>query len=243
MPGFEPDIYHYFEKASPYINIWIGVFFAFTLVRLTLFLLTQKRVKIYNTLISESTGVILVLNHTVCFFMAIMAQDLFSCLLYAWWGPGFIVTAIAVVLEKRKLLKINWARYGLITSIACKLCYVIFIAIYAWLGCYSIIFSFSIWIVNDQINLAWFCDNADRTRRTLEDYWILRVLYVGGLFVPLFLPIPHASYLGILGVSAFLVWAISLVRLIRNGTLRIRPQGNSNFLREIVYLSTDSETD
>ena len=243
MPGFEPDIYHYFEKTSPFINIWIGAFFAFTLIRLTLLLATQKRVKLYNTLISESTGIILVLNHMVCFVMAIMAQDVFSCLLFAWWGPGFIATAIVVVLEKRKLIKINWAKYGLITSIACKLCYVLFIAIYAWMGCYSIIFSFSLWIVNDQINLAWFCDNADRTRRTLEDYWILRVLYVGGLFVPLFLTVPYGRYFSILGASVFLVWAISLIRLARNGTLRVRPPGNSNFLREIVYLSTDSGTD
>jgi len=49
--------------------------------------------------------------------------------------------------------------------------------IYFYYSMPLIMFSFSAWIILDQINLAWFSKNADRTRRTFEDFWLFRILY------------------------------------------------------------------
>ena len=239
MSFFELEVYHYFELTSPFLNLWLTVFFIFTLIRLTIFITTRERVSIYNSIIGEAAGIPLILNHTVCFFKSIQARDIFSILLFSWWGPGFLITGVLMILSKRKLIDFNWAWYGLVTSIACKMNYVIFMVIYGWLGYYSIIFTFSVWIIHDQINLAWFCTNGDRTRRTFEDYWIVRVMYLGGLFTPFFVQIPHRNYFVLLGVVIFFLWLVSVMRLKDKGVLMVRPEGGGNYLRNIVYLSRE----
>ena len=55
--------------------------------------------------------------------------------------------------------------------------------------------------------------NGDRTRRTFEDYWIIRVMYLGGLFIPCFAQILHRNYFAILGVVLFFSWLASIIRL------------------------------
>ena len=66
-----------------------------------------------------------------------LSRDIFSILLFSWWGPRFIATGILLILSKQKLINFNWAWYSLVTSVACKINYVVFMVIYAWLGCYS----------------------------------------------------------------------------------------------------------
>ena len=48
----------------------------------------------------------------------------------------------------------------------------------------AIPFVFSLWIMHDQIRLSWLQDNADRTRRLCEDFWVVRLGYVLFLFLP-----------------------------------------------------------
>ena len=236
MLFFELETYRYFESCSPFLNFWLTVFFAFTLLRISIFIITKERVNIYNSIIGEAAGILLVLNHTVCFVKSIVAKDIISIALFFWWGPGFFITGIIMLLSKRKVIDFNWAWYGLVTSIACKVNYFIFMVIYIWLGCYSIIFTFSIWIIHDQINLAWFCTNGDRTRRTFEDYWIVRIMYLAGLFIPFFVQIPHHDYMSVLGTAIFFLWLASVIRLKNTGMLMIRPKIDGNYLRNIVYL-------
>lgn len=99
-------------------------------------------------------------------------------------------------------------------------------------------YAFSVWIIHDQINMAWFALNADRTRRTFEDFWLFRLLYVGLLFIPFFYEkIPYRVSFGILGISLFFMWIISLYKVYRHGVFLNRPIG-IDFLRNIVYLSS-----
>lgn len=136
MSFFELEIESYFESISPFLNLWLAVFFVFTLIRLAIFIVTRERVSIYNSIMGETAGVLLILNHTVCFVKSIQARDIFSTLL---WGARFLITGVLMIRSRRKLIDFNWAWYGLVTSIACKINYVIFMFIYGWLGCYSII--------------------------------------------------------------------------------------------------------
>ena len=236
MLGFQPEIYHYFESISPALNYWLSLFFAFTIFRLAIFIITKEKVSIYNSIIGEAAGILLILNHTVCFFMALYARDILSAFLFLWWGPGFLLTGVILFLSKKEMIKFDWAIYGRVTSIACKVSYVIFMLIYGWLGDWSIIFTFSLWIIHDQINLAWFCTNGDRTRRTFEDYFLIRLMYVGGLFIPLLVDIPNNLFLQPIAISIFLLWVISIYRLHKKGVLFIRPSGDGNYLRDIIYL-------
>ena len=236
MFGFEPETYRYFNDTAPYLNIWVAAFVLFAVVRIALFIQSAGKVKIHNNLLGDAAGILLILNHSVCFIQSIVAKDVISTLLFAWWGPGFLVFVYIYLQVQRGALDFNWSKVGLITSLACKLCYLLFMAIYAWLGCYSIIYTFSLWIMHDQINQAWFHDNADRTRRTTEDYWIVRLLYPAGLFVPWFVEIPYGNVWGVLGVLVFLLWVFSMMRVTRRGYFNVRSEGN--YLRDIVYLSS-----
>ena len=236
MLGFQPEIYHYFESISPVLNYWLSIFLLFTLIRLAIFIITKEKVSIYNSIIGEAAGILLILNHTVCFFMSLYARDIISSFLFLWWGPGFIITALILFLSKKGLIDFNWAVYGRVTSIACKISYIIFMFIYGWLDDWSIIFTFSFWIIHDQINLAWFCTNADRTRRTFEDYFFIRFMYLGGLFIPFFIDIPNAQFFQPIAIIVFLLWGFSVYRLVKKEVFFIRPSGDGNYLRDIIYL-------
>ena len=235
--GFQPDIYHFFESISPFLNYWLTFFFAFTLIRLSIFIITKEKISIYNSMIGEAAGILLILVHTLCFFMAIYAKDIISTILFLWWGPGFLVTALILLLSKRKIINFNWALYGKITSIACKISYIIFMAIYFFLNDWSIIYTFSFWIIHDQINLAWFCTNADRTRRTFEDFFFIRLLYIGGLLIPFFIKIPNSQILQPISILLLTLWIFSMIRLIKKGVFLDKPSGEGAFLRDIIYLS------
>ena len=234
--GFQPDIYHFFESISPFLNYWLTFFFAFTLLRLSIFIFTKEEVNIYNSVIGEAAGIILILAHTVCFFMAIYAKDIISTILFIWWGPGFLATGLILLLSKKAVINFNWAIYGRITSIACKASYIIFMGIYFFLDDWSIIYTFSFWAIHDQINLAWFCANGDRTRRTFEDLFFIRFLYLGGLLIPFFIEIPGNQIFRPISILLFTLWILSIQRLIKKGVLFNKPGGTGAFLRDIVYL-------
>lgn len=234
--GFQPDIYHFFESISPFLNYWLTLFFAFTLIRLSIFIYTKERISIYNSIIGEAAGILLILAHTVCFFMAIYTKDVISTILFLWWGPGFLLTALILFLSKKKIINFNWGLYGRVTSFACKISYIIFMIIYFFLNDWSIIYTFSFWIIHDQINLAWFCTNGDRTRRTFEDFFLIRLLYLGGLLIPFFIKIPHSQIFQPISILLFILWIISIRRLIKKGVFLKRPSGEGAFLRDIIYL-------
>ena len=239
MFGFEPETYRYFEEVSPYLNLWIAAFMLFAAIRIGLFVLSAGKLKIHSIYLGEAAGIFLQLNHTICFVKALMAGDVISTLLFAWWGPGFLIFAYIYIQTKRGALEFNWSKVGWITSVGCKWSYLVFMVIYATLDCWGIIYTFSLWTFHDQITQAWFHDNADRTRRITEDFWIVRLLYPAGLFIPLFVEIPYGNLLGVVGVLAFLLWLVSMVCLTRRGHFHHRSEGN--YLRDIVYLSMDKK--
>lgn len=231
----DESIYIYMNDWAPYLNLWIAFFFAITIVRICLSFF--KKQMGYGSIISELPGLPLTLLHSVAFVKAIESQDIVTALLFAWWGPGFLVTAAWVIYIKVKKVSFDWAPFGLITSIACKVNYVLFMIFYLYFECYEIAAAFSIWIMHDQINLAWFTGNADRTRRITEDYWIFRMGYVLFLFTQFFVEeFADKTFSIILGLSILALWVVSIVKVIRKGQFRFKPD-HSEFLRNIAYLS------
>ena len=232
----DPSIYIFINDQASYLNLWIALFLFYTIIRIYL---KEKHPNVsitYGTVSSELAGLPLTLLHSVCFVKALISFDVFTALLFIWWGPGFIITAAWFIYINVRKIDFNWTPLGKITSWACKINYLLFMLLYWYFGCYEIMMAFSAWIIHDQINIAWFSKNADRTRRVTEDFWVIRVCYVGFLLLPIF--IESFSYRGAsiaLGLSLFLMWLISIIRLIKKSDFYHIPD-SKDFLRNIVYL-------
>lgn len=230
-------IYEYMNDLAPMLNLWVAFFFLLTLTRIVIVTLKESTKLRYGSILSELPGLPLTLLHTICFVKAIYAHDLISALLFVWWGPGFIIIAILFIYIKLQKINFNWTPLGFITSVACKLNYLLFMIVYFYFGCYEIIVAFSVWIIHDQINLAWFANNADRTRRITEDHWLIRIGYVVFLFIPVFVSsFAYRFETLILNSALFIFWVFAIIKVTRNGYFKIRPS-HKEFLRNIVYLS------
>ncbi len=82
--------------------------------------------------------------------------------------------------------------------------------------------------------MAWFAESGDRTRRTFEDNWLLRILYVRLLFVPYFYPnMKYNFYAKILGIAMFVTYVMAIHKV--RPTFWEKPKDSSEFLRNIVY--------
>lgn len=233
----EQSVYATIENVAPCLTLWVAGFYLLSLGRIAYSKRTNNREMGYGSVISELPGLPLVFMHSVAFYEALKVHDWLSAFLFAWWGPGFFIFAAVYLYGKAFQKNINWAPYGLITSYACKIDYVIFMGIYWYFDMPITMYVFSVWIICDQINLAYFLGTGDRTRRTFEDFWILRMMYPGFLFIPFFYTdIPHVLYYQIFGVALFVTWLWALYDLYQRGLFFVRYK-NIDYLRNIVYLS------
>lgn len=228
--NFDIEIYRIFDSSTPYLVGWISIFFVITISKIFRIIFTGKSFR-HTGLKSELPGIPLTLMHTYVWYLSILKKDLVTCLLFSWWGPGFLVSAYLVLFRK----DFNWPKFGKLTAYLCKIHYVIYMGIFYYFETYSLIFVFSVWIIQDQICLIWFEKNADRSRRLLEDKWIFRILYPMCLFTPYLFKMNFQFEYQILGVSLFVVWAYSVVKIVADGDFYKRPHSYKEFLRNIVY--------
>ena len=61
-------------------------------------------------------------------------------------------------------------------------------------------------------------------------------MYLGGLFIPFFIDIPNAQFFQPIAIVVLLLWGFSVYRLVKKEVFFIRPSGDGNYLRDIVYL-------
>jgi len=227
-------VYHLFARVSPWIIGWLSGFVLLTVIFLIRRAWTgQSQVHRDSLIGGELPGLPLVLMHSVCFGYSVMLGDWISAVVFGWWGPGFLLIA-GMVLAKRE---VPWRALALPMSWACKLNYLILVGLFAYWHCWEPIFAYSLWIMHDQVRLAWLQGNADRTRRTTEDWWLPRLGY------PVFLIIPWLVesfflrwWCAGLATIIFLLWAWGIVRLIHKGQLFNKPRSFTDNLRDIVYL-------
>ena len=219
-----------FDSFSDYLVIWLFLFFCINSVKCCLQIVKVKTFR-HTGITTEYPGLPLALLHTYCWVYFIINADVFSTLLFTWWGPGFLVSAYIFLFKK----DFNWVRFGTVTSWACKIIYVLIVTILLILGLPKLVFTYSLWIIADQICLMNFEHNADRARRITEDFWFFRLGYPLFLFLPFVYDFPYNIYYKILGLVVFTVWVISLFIVIKKGCFFNKPTTWKEFLRNIVY--------
>jgi hypothetical protein len=235
----EPEVFDMFNKYSNYVVFWLVFFSILTLIQLTYdmyfnednpFDINKKlEENKENLILSELPGITFLLLHSVCWYTS---KNVSSKLFFLYWGPLFFVTAYFVLFKKDT----DWKKIAFTSSVMCKAFYVIFVGIFWYLGYMMPIYCYSLWIMSDQVRLAWWKNNGDRSRRLFEDYFIPRIGY------PLFLLLPFFDQTFyyrnfFMGVSSTLLiaWLAGLYRLVQNGTFFDQPK-IEGFGRDIVYL-------
>jgi len=228
------EIYQLFDRTTPFMVAWIAVFMLYTVGQIIYVSLRGSDAQV-RVVSSEVSGFPLIAMHTVCFGYAAWLGDWVSAILFGWWGPGFVYFAYIVVTRKKE--EVDWSRYGQWTSIACKIYYVaLVIALYLH-GAYGPIFCYSLWIMHDQIALGWLQNNADRSRRLTEDFWLLRLAYPAFLVVPFVDPdFPFRSLATVLAIITLLLWLAAIYRVVTKFEFSRRPSSFTENLRDIVYL-------
>ena len=229
-----PEAFQLFGRAAPVIVIWLMGFVALTVVALIRRALAGRTDVYRDSLVGgELPGILLVLMHSAAFGYALWLGDWLAVLLFAWWGPGFLVVA-GLVLAKRP---VDWKRIAVFTSVACKLLYVALVAAFFVHGVLLPIYAYSLWIVHDQVRLTWLQHNADRTRRLVEDKWLPRVGYPAFLALPIFVEdLPLRVPCLVAGAIVGGLWVVGLVRVVRRGGFHRRPGSFTENLRDIIYL-------
>ena len=230
------EIYLFMESCSFWLLCWIMAFTLINLSKVYLRFSNRQDAKVQNTFFVEAAGIPLVLLHSVCFVKALLSVDLVSVVLFAWWGPGFLIIAALYIAKMKRGEHLKWGGTRNLIAWICKVNYLIFAYIYWHLGCYGILFVFSIWIMNDQLMMLWLSDDADRTRRSFHDYWLVRLLYPAGLFLPLIFPesFQYAQIWSAYGLFVFLMWALGVTRLVRNKKFMDLPK-DQGLLRNMTY--------
>jgi len=232
----DKEVFAVINDYAFYNIIWMNIFFVIVCLRIIIPSFNDKVAK-FDATLSEVPPLPLIILHTVSFIVALYRQDYLSVLLFLYWGPLFFVVAYWYLQIKLYKIKFNWKPFGLISSYLCKSQYVIFMIIYYHYEMYETIYLFSFWVMYDQVYLIWFHQNADRSRRVTEDYWIFRISYPVMLFIPLLYNTTNGTYLLILSLILSIIWIFSLYKIISDGNFRKRPN-NLEYLRNIVYLSS-----
>jgi len=230
-----PAIYGFLEAASPYLVLWSALFTAVTAVRL------WRRVRRGagrlpdSAVYTELAGLPLTLLQPVCFVWAVVTLDALSALLFLWWGPGFVITAVVYIRAKRHGRTIDWHPLRYVISYLCKGYYLAYMAVFLWKGMPGMVFAFSVWIINDQFEKAVLSLDADRLRRTFDDHWLFRIAYPAGLLIPWIAPFtPNRPFALAYGTILLALWVAGIRSVARRGLLRTRP-ADPSLLRNMVY--------
>ena len=230
-------IYDFMEAAAPVLVFWS---FAFTLITSARIALRIRRgvSRVGDSMaLTELAGLPLTLLQPVCFVWAVLGKDPLSALLFLWWGPGFVATAIAVIVTKSRGKSIDWHPWRYLISFLCKLYYLAYEATFLLLGMPGMLFAFSVWIINDQYEKAFMSLDADRLRRTFDDHWLFRILYPAGLLTPYFAPaMSFRAFSLVYGTALLVLWLAGVAYVRRAGLLFERPS-DPTLLRNMIYFA------
>lgn len=228
-------IYAFLEWVAPFLVTWSFAFTLLTTARITRRFAHSLDRAPDSMMFTELAGLPLTLLQPVCFLWAVMSRDLLSSLLFLWWGPGFVAVAIAVIVAKRRGTAIDWYPWRRLISWLCKLYYLAYMAVFIRFGMLGMMFAFSVWIINDQYEKAFMSEDADRLRRTFDDWWIFRVLYPSGLLIPWIAPaMANRTFAVAYGTGLLALWIAGITYVTRRGVLRRRPE-DATLLRNMMY--------
>jgi hypothetical protein len=230
-----PEIYLFLERVSPFLILWS---FAFTLIHSVRIARRLRRgLQTYpdNAVLTELAGLPLTILQSVAFVMAALHADWLSMLLFLWWGPGFVMVLVLVLVAWLRRRRIDWHVFRYPISYLCKLYYLAYLAVFFVHDMPGMMFAFSVWIINDQYEKAFLSLDADRTRRTFHDRWVFRLLYPAGLLIPLFfVETPLRPFSIGYGLALLGLWIAGLAYVVRHGAFFRMPE-NPSLLRNMVY--------
>lgn len=226
------ELFDFIERCAPWLVLWSFVFTCITTVRIARRVARRVDSVPDSAAYTELAGLPLTLLQSVCFVWAVWAGDWLAMLLFVWWGPGFIAVAGWVISAKIRKRRIDWHRWRHAISFLCKGYYLAYVAAFLHMGTPLILFAFSVWIINDQYEKAFMSLDADRLRRTFDDYWFFRVLYPAGLLIPLIYGLP--DWFMAYGLLLLVLWLAGVTFVWRKGLLRQRP-ADPTLLRNMVY--------
>ena len=230
-----PTIFKFMEACAPYLVFWSMAFTSVTAIRVLLRIRAGVERAPDSMVFTELAGLPIALLQSVCFVWAAGVGDWLSMLLFLWWGPGFIVVACAVLVAARRKTPIDWYPWRHAISWLCKGYYLAYAAAFLLMQTPTMLFAFSVWIINDQIEKALMSSDADRFRRTFDDYWLFRALYPAGLLAPVvFANVPDSALFIAYGLALLAAWILALLHVWRKGLLLERP-ANASLLRNMIY--------
>lgn len=230
-----PALFSFIETCAPYLVFWSLAFTVITSIRILRRIRRGIDQVPDSAVYTELAGLPLTLLQSVCFAYAVWLGDWLSMMLFLWWGPGFILIAFIVIRAKKRGNAIDWHRWRLVISFLCKGYYLAYIAAFLAMKSPTMLFAFSVWIINDQYEKAFMSLDADRLRRTFDDYWLFRVLYPLGLLTPyFFVAMPYRLLFTIYGTVLLVAWLGGVFYVRSKGFLRQRPKDPS-LLRNMVY--------
>jgi hypothetical protein len=230
-----PALFAFMEQCAPYLVFWSMIFTAITAIRIA------RRVRMGIDRVGDSAaytelaGLPLTLLQSVCFAYAVWLGDGWSMLLFLWWGPGFITVAIAIIVAKIRRAPIDWYPWRYPISFLCKGYFLAYAGAFLAMDTPTMLFAFSVWIINDQYEKAFMSSDADRLRRTFDDFWLFRVLYPAGLLAPYLFPgMPYRALFAAYGTALLAAWLLGTWFVWRKGLLRTLPD-DASLLRNMVY--------
>ena len=225
----------YMETYATFMLAWFALFSCINCLRISRRILKGAPVAKDSAGFTELAGLPLTAIQPICFAKAASAGSLAGMAFFLWWGPGFVLTIFAVLIARILKKRIDWKPLSQPISWACKLYYLAYIAAFFAYGVPILVFVFSVWIINDQIEKLFMSLDADRTRRTFDDKWIVRICYPLGLLVPLFsAEMPYRAVMSVYGLVLLLVWLMGLRFVYRQGKFFALPEDPS-LLRNMIY--------
>lgn len=228
--------YVWVEQMAPIAVAYSAVFTLYTLYRIAFKLFYRIPRMRDSAFLSEVNAAPITAMLTYMFVVSVVNCDLTQLLLYAWWGCGFYISVAVIVLAARRGKTVNWIPVRVPISWACKLCYVALMIVFYRRAMPVTMFTFSVWIIGDQVGRLFMYYDADRTRRTFDDAWLFRLCYPLGLFLPLVSQahVPYRPAMAGFGLVLMVLWLVGLVDVARRGELmKLPPEAKT--LRNMLY--------
>jgi len=232
--SLDPACFARLDSWTPFLVSWIAAFTVLHCVRFVWMRREGAERRPHSTAITELAGLPLAMLQTDGFIRALIQHDPVSALLFAWWGPGFILSAIYYIRRKKQGVKATWGGLHLWISWLCKLNYLAFMIAFWALELPGPAFVYSVWIINDQIGLAFLSSDADRLRRTFHDYWFVRIGYPAGLLLPFVVPSLSSPWYRFDAAIMMALWLLGIRRVASTVGVMSMPQG-SPLLRNMIY--------
>jgi hypothetical protein len=224
------------ETVMDYILYWLILFLPIIILKIALLKIRGVEKSKDSMLFTEAIGLPLTFLQPVAFAIAAYKLDWLGMFVTFWWGPGFLFVVFLVIRSKVVGRKINWGNSGKLISWLCKINYIVYLALAVAWNMPKLIFALSAWIASDQIEKTFASLDADRTRRTFHDSWIIRVLYPVLLFTPFFYDLEW--YFKAHGTVLFILWASGLIFVYRKGQFFEMPE-DPTLLRNMTYFKKE----